>query len=837
MAKLYLRRYGHQLLDNGYEVIPITPGTKFPNFDYSSDKLPKITHKRVDRWLTNGHARDGVGIRSRFTPMVDIDVQWEPLILATVAEAEDKIGYAPRRIGAAPKIGLIYRAKDPFDKVQSKAFTDPNGAKAQLEILGDGQQWVAYAVHPDTKKPYRWPDEGFNILTTPADELVNITEEQAVELVQWFENWCLTQGWERWKSKSKSTALTTRAARDPDDISGSTQLGLSIDEVRDWVERLENDENVEYEDNYQLNPEVPNYRNVLFAIWHETEGSEEGREIALEWSEKSPKHEKEPGRFFKLWNSADPEDRDDAVTFRYVIKCVLVAEENEKREQRDEYLTSLRNCSDPDDLKELAQTISKTRFEGMDFERLAQELKRAFNRVTGFTLSIADARKQLYHQPSEDELPLWVKPWVYIQHTRMFFNRETGVEISREAFDATFSRYLGGASAVNFALNKAQIKAYYMQMYKPDDEEEFWFQGKECINIFSDRLMPAMPGKLSKADRLAIAIVETHLENILPDERERALFVSFLAYIVQTRDRPNWAIVLQGVQGDGKSFFAEMMGAVLGSDNVRILDAQQLEDRYTGWAVGQLLSIVEELKIHGHSRFDIMNRIKPFISNPTINVHPKNVNNYTALNTTAYLAFTNFIDAVPLDDTDRRHMILKSKWQTGQAIRKFEEENPSHFADLFGTIKGPAARPGALRQWLMEYPIHPDFNAKGRAPITEARGEMIELAKSDLQLAFEDLIAADTHPQVGPELVVASALAAHFLEIGVDRLQTRALAGFLSSAGYVKLPHRVRADSESNNVESIWVKNPSDFNTSKLSLQRRDVMRIINARTNHGEDI
>lgn len=836
MAKVYLKRYGHELIDNGYEVVGITPGTKHPSYDYSSKKLPKITHKHIDKLLSNGHARDGVGIRSRYTPMVDIDVQWGPLILATVAEAEDKIGYAPRRIGAAPKVGLIYRAKEPFDKVQSKAFTDPEGRKAQLEIQGDGQQWVAYAIHPDTKKPYRWPDKDFNIRTTPADDLVEITEEKAVELVQWFENWCLTQGWERWKSKSKSTALTTRAARDPDDISGSTQLGLTIDEVRNWVERLENDENVEYEDNYQLNPEVPNYRNVIFAIWHETEGSEEGREIAEEWSAKSPKHEKEPGRFFKMWNSADPEDRDDAVTFRYVIKCVLIAEEGEKREQRDEYLTALRNCTDPDDLKELAQTISKTRFEGMDFERLAQELKRAFNRVTGFVLSIADARKQLYHQPSEDELPIWVKPWNYIRHTSRFFNRDTGEEIEHKSYEAAFSRYLGGASAVNFALNKAQIKTFWNIMYKPDEEEEFWFQGHDCLNTFSDRLMPEMPGKLTSKDRLAIAIVEAHLENMLPDARERALFLSFLAYVVQTRDRPNWMIVFQGVEGDGKSFFAEMMGAILGSNNVRMLDAQQLEQTHTGWAVGQLLAVVEELKIHGHSRFDIMNRIKPFISNPTINVHPKHANNYTAINTTAYIAFTNFIDAVPLGDNDRRYMILKSRWQTGEAIRKFEEENPSHFAELFGTIRGSTARSGALRQWLMEYPLHPDFNAKGRAPITAARKEMIDLSKSDVQVALEELIEANTNPQVGPELIVASALASHLYDEGIEKVQGRALASLLSSSGYVRLPHRIRVNKGSDNVESIWVKDPSAFRTKMLTLQRRDVLKVIAARTTGGGD-
>lgn len=833
----YLKKYGHKLIDNGYEVLAISPGGKFPTYDYSFKKIPKISHKRVDRWLANGHAKDGVGIRSRYTPMVDIDCKWEPLVIATVAEAEDKIGYAPRRIGQAPKVGLIYRSNVPFKKVQSKAFTDPKGNKCQLEIQGDGQQWVAYHIHPDTKKPYRWPDEGFNILDVPHDELCPITGEQALELVQWFEAWCINQGWARWKSSSSSTALTTISARDPDDIGGAVRLELPIEEVRDWVSRLDNDEDVEYEDNFNLNPEKPNYRNVLFAIWFETDGSEEGREIALEWSEKSSKHEQEPGRFFKMWNSADPGDRDDPVTFKYVIKCVNVQEDAQKKEQRDDYLDALRNCTDADDLTGIAEQISKIRFEGMDLERLAQELKKAFNRITGFQLSIAEARKQLYHRPSEDELPAWVKPWVYIRHTTKFYNRITGEEIDHKAYDAAYSRYIGGASAVAFALNKAQIKTYYMQMYKPDDDQEFWFQGHECINTFSDRLMPEMPETLGKRDKLAIAIVEAHFAHIIPDSRERALFISYLAYTVQTRRRINWTVVLQGVEGDGKSFFAALMGAILGSVNVRALDAQQLEDKYTGWAVGQLMTFIEELRLQGHSRYDILNKIKPFITNEAINVHPKNVNPYTALNTTSYVAFTNFRDALPIDDNDRRHMILASAWQSGETLRKFLLSEPTYFDDLWGTINGDTARPGALRKWLMEYELHSEFDPKSRAPLTRARKEMVELNKSDVQVAFEELIESGKNPQVSSELVVASALVSHMHDEGVEHFRNKAVTIFLLSNGYVKLPHRHRIAIDSDNVESVYVKDPSAFNTKNQTLQRRDVLTVIKSYTNHGDEV
>ena len=53
-----------------------------------------------------------------------------------------------------------------------------------------------------------------------------------------------------------------------------------------------------------------------------------------------------------------------------------------------------------------------------------------------------------------------------------------------------------------------------------------------------------------------------------------------------------------------------------------------------------------------------MNRIKPLISNDTIEIHPKNINPFNAPNTTAYIASTNFPNALPLNDNDRRYFVL-----------------------------------------------------------------------------------------------------------------------------------------------------------------------------------
>src|SRR5215204_6938738 len=104
--------YGHTVLDNGFEVVPITPGTKFPTLnDWRS--LPKITHKLVSKWIANSHSRDGIGIRTKFTPFLDIDIQDIECRDDVVKFAEDLIGLAPVRVGAAPKLGMPFKSRTP----------------------------------------------------------------------------------------------------------------------------------------------------------------------------------------------------------------------------------------------------------------------------------------------------------------------------------------------------------------------------------------------------------------------------------------------------------------------------------------------------------------------------------------------------------------------------------------------------------------------------------------------------------------------------------------------------------------------------------------------------
>ena len=78
-----------------------------------------------------------------------------------------ELGEAPRRIGNAPKSLFLFRCTKPFRKQKTGTYKI-NGDDSTVEILGEGQQFVASGIHKDTKKPYTWPDDSL-IDLTPRD--------------------------------------------------------------------------------------------------------------------------------------------------------------------------------------------------------------------------------------------------------------------------------------------------------------------------------------------------------------------------------------------------------------------------------------------------------------------------------------------------------------------------------------------------------------------------------------------------------------------------------------------------------------------------------------------
>ena len=173
----YMARFGARLVTNGYGILPIGPGTKkpgqfkrgvwadYPEWNRHTER--PTTEVEVTTWSTWPEC--GIGLVGGTVAAVDIDVVEDAELALHIEQlARERLGDTPAlRIGKAPKRMLIYRTETPFRGIK----------RHPLEVLCLGQQFVAYANHPDTGAPYAWPEEGLADLDIT--ELPEITAEMA----------------------------------------------------------------------------------------------------------------------------------------------------------------------------------------------------------------------------------------------------------------------------------------------------------------------------------------------------------------------------------------------------------------------------------------------------------------------------------------------------------------------------------------------------------------------------------------------------------------------------------------------------------------------------------
>lgn len=802
----FLEKYGPRLLSQGYSIVPIPKGDKYPAGPELKDweKL-KATPKLLTGWIGRYKA-GGVGVHTRDTPLVDIDVLDEEVSAHMVAYVQEWYGPAPVRIGRAPKTGLLFRAETPFRKVQSRFFVDEWDTKHKVEILGEGQQFVAYAQHPDTKKPYTWPEGP----PPAAADLPVLTEEMARKIVAEFERFVTARGW---KPHAKGiTSLPSVAGRkfDTEDV-----FATDIDRIRD----LSDDEIaaklmlVEGGDDYDT------WSQIGMALYHQFEGSEEGLELWHQWSQQW--HNYKPEALDNRWATFEIEGKGrQPITAKIILKLAKKAEQEIATERFQAIKDRLAAAADNATLTEVCDEVKTIQFPPLQRTEIVSLVQQAYKRFTKTALPIGVARSMTaYQNPAIKDAPYWLKDVIHVANGNVMWNRKRRFAYSMQAFDAAHNRYMltpqerleGKASpetrASEFALNSVQIESVANTIYMPGEDETFTYNGQPVVNTYSDHLVPEMPERLRRSDVEAVEIVKRHITNYGTESDQRVL-IDVMAYVVQNPGkRVNFGILLQGTEKDGKTVFARLMSAVLGHDNVKSVPAQALEEKYTSWAEGAQCLFVEEIKLQGHNRFDVLNKVKPLLTNVTVSVRRMNTDVYEAPNTATYFLLTNYVDALPVDQNDSRYFIMFSRFQSQEALHAFMAKNPGYYAKLHDAIDHKA---GALRHWLLNHEISPEFNPNGRAPKSQGKSEMVAYNLSEEEETVLEIVNSAPDLDLSTTLLNSEKLTEAMSDLGSTAPYGKALKTLLVKMGWRYLD-RVFIGGRSGKAYRFWSQDPARF--------------------------
>lgn len=425
--------------------------------------------------------------------------------------------------------------------------------------------------------------------------------------------------------------------------------------------------------------------------------------------------------------------------------------------------------------------------------------------------------KKLAAEQGDSKTPPWANGLAYVSRTHEIFRQLTGERFTPDQCNASFGKWLlptenqlreAGLPPTTgnlarplvppflYLLNQVKVPVVYDYVYDPSSPDELFTNegGVTMINTY----VRCYPEPNADTGMLAGNMFRRHLENLIAEPEYIRVLLDFLAFMVQCPGQKiRWMILLQGVQGCGKSFIVDAMRVVLGTPHVSIVDCNVLHSQYNDWTVGKQFIAIEEIRVSGQNRHEIMNALKAVISNSHLVINQKFRDPRQVVNRANLIALTNFKDAIVVDDTDRKYYVIQSRMQTKAQVKALGED---YFADLYAMLAENAA---GLRWFFENWKISDSFNPNGHAPSTHYMTQLVTDSASEAVAAVRGIIKEQDNPLVRRDLLSSKVL--HEMLVvneGLSRITGPGLAKILRDENYYNVGRHVINDER----HYLWTK-------------------------------
>ena len=580
-------------------------------------------------------------------------------------------------------------------------------------------------------------------------------------------------------------------------------------------------------DNYPAEgKEYDDWARVGMALWHQFAGSEEGWRRWLAWSEKSSKHDSRQMR--TKWRSFD--GARNPVTMASIIhlagglqRAVEIAPTGSTFTNLMDSAARVSSQAEYMALRERVRDLSSRQLPEDMRAMIVGRVYDVYGRAAGLGKR---ELKSSFRQPkkvmgennadggiSHMEPPEWLEDWVYNETACSFERLSVRHSIKKEAFRAKFDRMpeceAMGVDAAEYALKKVMIPTVADTMYWPGQGRIFETGGLRYLNTYIKN--GVQPCETLQGDADGQAVVDLflrHVENTIADPREQRILIDWMAFVVQNPGkRVRWTLLLQGIEGNGKSYFLEVMRLVLGT-NARIVSSGAIDTQFTGWAEGSVLVGIEEIRIAGTNKYTILDRMKPLLTNDAIAVVHKGKDEKHVQNFTSYMMFTNHADAIPVGDNERRYCMIFTRQTQKQELfdqHGGEAATAAYFDQLFEETQ---RRADALTRFLMDWEISADFKPNGRAPETCGLYKMRNLNVSEDREAMEEAIEEHACDIIGPDLIDLTYLNSLATALRAEHWpHNKAQNRILASKGYTQIQGRRVKIKSTGKMHFVWFRD------------------------------
>lgn len=238
-----------------------------------------------------------------------------------------------------------------------------------------------------------------------------------------------------------------------------------------------------------------------------------------------------------------------------------------------------------------------------------------------------------------------------------------------------------------------------------------------------------------------ISPFSNHLAKLLPNERDREILLAYMCACVQYKGyKIQWAPLLQGVEGNGKTMLTHCVAEAIGRRYVHWPKASKLTAQFNKWMIGNLFYAVEDIFVPGN-RIDVIEELKPMITGKDLEIEGKGVDQFSANICGNFMINSNHKNAVPKTRNDRRLAFFYTAQQKREDLAR-DGMTPAYFANLWKWLREENGF-AIVSEMLHTRPIPDEFNPTTTcqtAPITSSTTEALSQSLGSIEQEIQESV-------------------------------------------------------------------------------------------------
>ena len=179
--------------------------------------------------------------------------------------------------------------------------------------------------------------------------------------------------------------------------------------------------------------------------------------------------------------------------------------------------------------------------------------------------------------------------------------------------------------------------------------------GWRYVNTYVPLDIPTIAGDITPFD--------IHLAKVLPDERDRTILLSYMAACIQYKGyKIQWAPLLQGVVGNGKTLFTRCVAYAIGERYTHMPPALEISEKFNAWLFNTLFIGVEDIYVPSN-KLEMIETLKPMITNKRLARRAMNTDQAMHDICCNFMFNSNHKDGIKDATKDRRYCVFFSAQQ------------------------------------------------------------------------------------------------------------------------------------------------------------------------------